>query len=81
MRKIIGSVAVILAAALAGCAPTSNGPIMQKVSENPSEFTVLTNTLSDGVTLECAYIKDVNGRSGFDCNWEGVTVEREGYSE
>lgn len=40
-------------------------------------MSILTKTLSDGVILECAYVTDVGGRAGFDCNWEGVTAERE----
>lgn len=80
MRKIIGAgVAVILAATLAGCAP-ANRPATDGSSyaeNDPISFTIVTKTLSDGVILECAYITDTNGRSGFQCNWEGVNAERE----
>lgn len=76
MRKIISAgVAVILAATLAGCA--------RAYDENTTELnqskgmSILKKTLSDGVILECAYITDTGGRAGFDCNWEGVTAERE----
>lgn len=78
MRKAISAgVAVILAVTLAGCskAPSGNGDDMEE--NDPSAFTIVTKTLSDGVILECAYIIDRGGRSGFECNWENVTEERE----
>jgi hypothetical protein len=75
MRKFIGAgVAVILAATLAGCS-RSYDPTQD--SNEPAGMSIITKVLSDGVILECAYITDIGGRSGFECNWEGVTAERE----
>ncbi len=79
MRKLIGAgVAVILAATLAGCAPAVDSrPGEVPDYDDPKSLTIVTKTLSDGVILECAYITDTTGRSGFQCNWEGVNAERE----
>lgn len=75
LRKLISAgVAVILAATLAGCSRVYDET---KDSNEPSGMSIITKTLSDGVILECAYITDIGGRSGFECNWEGVTAQRE----
>lgn len=80
MRKFISAgVAVILAATLAGCSARSYDENAE--SNEPRGMSILTKTLSDGVILECAYVTDTQGRSGFDCNWEGVTAERNRYAE
>lgn len=77
MRKLINAgVAVILAATLAGCSARDYDSENENVNE-PKGMSILTKTLSDGVILECAYVTDTGGRAGFDCNWEGVTAERE----
>lgn len=77
MRKLISAgVAVILAATLAGCASRTYDETQD--SNEPQGMSILTKVLSDGVILECAYVTDTNGRAGFDCNWEGVTAERNG---
>jgi hypothetical protein len=78
MRKLISAgVAVILAATLAGCAPARTGSDDTSDPVGYGEVEILTKTLSDGRILECAYIFDRGDRSGFDCNWEGVTAQRE----
>lgn len=78
MRKLISAgVAVILAATLAGCSASRDyDPSNEEVLE-PKGMSILEKTLSDGVILECAYVRDSGGRAGFDCNWEGVTAARE----
>ena len=82
MRKLISAgVAVILAAALAGCAPAGGYDSTNENVNEPPGMSILTKTLSDGVILECAYVSDTNGRAGFDCNWEGVSAERERIAE
>lgn len=82
MRKLISAgVAVILAATLAGCATRGNYDETQDNYREPDGMSILTKTLSDGVELECAYVTDSGGRAGFDCNWEGVTAERERNAE
>jgi uncharacterized protein YceK len=78
MRKIISAgVAVVLAATLAGCASTRNdySPTEETV-KTPNGLVILEKTLDDGAILECAWVTETDGRSGFDCNWEGVTAER-----
>lgn len=78
MRKLISAgVAVILAATPAGCAARGEYDGTQDNPREPAGMSILTKTLSDGVILECAYVTDVGGRAGFDCNWEGVAAERE----
>lgn len=77
MRKLIGAgAAVFLAVALAGCTSYSSKTDGELPENPPQALTIITKTLSDGTILECAYITDTDGRSGFDCNWEGVTAER-----
>lgn len=73
MRKLIGAgVAVILAATLAGCASPRTST--EREVDSSENIEIVTKVLSDGVILECAYSRTYGG---FDCNWEGVTVERE----
>ena len=81
VRKLISSgVAVIMAATLAGCASRTYDETADS-NEEPTGMSILTRVLSDGDILECAYVRNVKGGVGFDCNWEGVTAERAGYSK
>lgn len=83
IRKIgATSAGAFLALALVACAPAYDEPTVKTTSDGQSvDITILTKTLSDGSKLECAWVRDTDSRSGFQCNWEWVNRQREMYLE